>query len=123
MGVAILGPRTMAEISEFYTTACSLDKAPAQRRAELNKFISGIVGYPCTILCEVADPAPAGGSVNIAVVSKQHGVTTDWLILQANGALGLQKFLYAGPETYGFLEVVCERLNAAHGLVYVGPSK
>ena len=111
----------MTEISEFYTTACSLDKAPAQQRAELTKFISGIVGYPCTILCEVADPAPARGSVNIAVVSKQHGVTTDWLILQANGALGLQKFLYAGPEIYGFLEVVCERQNAAHGLVFVTP--
>jgi hypothetical protein len=106
----------MTEVSEFYTTACALEKAPSQKRAELLKFIGGIVGYSCTILCD-----PAGGQVNIAVISKQYGMTTDWLILQANGALGLQKFLYSSPEAAGFLEVVCERQNAAHGLVFVPP--
>lgn len=109
----------MTAVSEFYTTACAMDKASPEARAELLKFISRIVGYPCTILSEVADPA--GGQVNIAVISKQYGVTTDWLILQSNGALGLRKYLYPSQEVAGLLEVVCERQNAAHGLVFVPP--
>lgn len=106
----------MTAVSEFYATACAIDKAGPQERADLLKFISSIVGYPCMILC---DPDPTG--MNIAVISKQHGVTTDWLILQANGALGVRKYLYPSQEAAGFLEVVCERQNTAHGLVFAQP--
>jgi len=104
-------------MSEFYATACAINKASPAALAELLKFISSIVGYSCTILCDSADPT----GVNIAVVSKQFGVTTDWLLLQANGALGVRKYLYPSQEAAGFLEVVCERQNAAHGLVFVQP--
>jgi hypothetical protein len=109
--------KSASTMSEFYATACAMNKASPAALAELLKFIGNIVGYPCTILCDPADSM----SVNIAVVSKQFGVTTDWLLLQANGSLGVRKYLYPSPEAAGFLEVVCERQNAAHGLVFVPP--
>jgi len=105
----------MAVMSEFYTTACAMGKTgmqqQQQQQTELIDFIGAIVGYPCTILCD-----PVSNQVNIAVISKKYGVTTDWLILKSNGALGIQHFLYVDQPSLRFLEVVCERQNAAHGL-------
>jgi len=104
--------------SEFYTTAVAAaanEEVSETLKGELKAFIGRLVGYSCKIACEMN-----GDSVDIIVFSEEKKAVTDWLEMQATGAVGVLFYKYADEEADSVvrLDIVCEQFNESHGLIF-----
>jgi len=83
----------------------------------LKDFITGLVGYPCKIACASND-----GCVDIYVFSEKKKKVTDWIEIQASGAVGVIYDLYKKGDSTDTLDDACETYNEKNGFAFADDS-
>lgn len=80
-------------------------------RNALKSCIEKLVGYPCRLACKENE-----GSIDIYVFSIEENKVTDWIEMQASGAVGIIYDFY--DDTDSELDDACEGYNEDHNVVF-----
>ena len=98
-------------------SAWETDTISVEDKQTLKDFITGLVGYPCKIACASNDEC-----VDIYVYSEKKRKVTDWIEIQATGAVGVIYDLYNKGDSTDKLDDVCESYNEKNGFVFADDS-
>jgi hypothetical protein len=99
----------------YYKIATRWEKAKDADRRKVKEWITGLVGYPCKLACQ-----PNEDYIDVYVWSELKGEVTDWLEIQATGAVGVIFDEYPNPdaEELGDLSDRCDAYNESIGVVF-----
>jgi len=100
-------------MSDLFRIASSWesDAITEEDRSTLKNCIEKLVGYPCRLACKEND-----GSIDIYVFSVKENKVTDWIELQASGAVGIIYDFY--DDTDSELDGACEGYNEENDVVF-----
>jgi hypothetical protein len=100
-------------MSDLFRIASSWesDTITEEDRSTMKNFIEKLVGYPCRLACKEND-----GAIDIYVFSVKENKVTDWIELQASGAVGIIYDFY--DDTDSELDDACEEYNEEHDVVF-----
>jgi hypothetical protein len=105
---------------DFFRVANQWDSVPDSEKQRLKDWIRDLVGYTCKIACRKNH-----GVVDIYVFSEARQAVTDWLELQATGAIGVSFDMYEDPDSDAVdrLHNRCENYNDQHDVEFASDSE
>jgi hypothetical protein len=112
------------ESKSIYRICAEWDTATTEDRRTAKEFMSRFIRYSFKMACVPSDsddeeecPVPF---VEIYVQSDARRKVTDWLEIQASGAVGVIFTEYKDPDkpTVGILSDACDEFNDAAGLTF-----
>ena len=101
----------------LYTLAANWETVEAEIRVPLKELIKSLVKYDCQLHCKTNN-----GSVDITVFNVELKKVTDWIEIQADGAVGAI-FDYYGNKMPDDLSDRCEDYNATIDVVFESDSE
>jgi hypothetical protein len=124
MSAAIASSAAVAEAKEIYRICSVWDTATDEERRAAKAFVGRFIRYPFKMACVLSDEEDAAECpipfVEIYVQSDARGKVTDWLEIQATGAMGVIFDEYRDPNkpAVGVLSDACDEFNEEAGVEF-----
>jgi hypothetical protein len=124
MSAALASAAAVAEAKEIYRICAEWDTAPDAERRVAKAFFARFIKYSFKMACVPSTEEDAAECpvpfVEIYIQSDKRGRVTDWLEIQATGALGVVFGEYRDPDApeVGAMSDACDDFNEAAGLEF-----
>jgi hypothetical protein len=125
MSAALAAAAATTEAKEIYRICSVWDTATDAERRVAKAFFGRFIRYGFKMACVPSDEEDAAECpvpfVEIYIQSDKRGRVTDWMEIQATGAVGVVFGEYRDPDAaaVGALSDACDDFNEAAGLEFV----
>jgi hypothetical protein len=120
MSAAIATAAAAVEAKEIYRICAEWDTAADADRVRAKAFFSRFITYRFKMACVPSEEDCPVPFVTVYIQSEARNRVTDWLEIQATGAIGVVFDEYTDPNkpAVGVISDVCDEFNESAGLEF-----